>query len=512
MGGGETKTVTGNLPSWSGTKAMDETPSTTSDTPSFSILAINHRTEEKDIRDGVDKPRSPLPSASGGESVKNSTTTTTTISTKSRSKSTSTKERKDKRDKKEKKHPKGKPSADASPSKATRQKKETIDVPDITRQALDKEDKLLTTTTRETQEHLKRILDGANTLVAPASSTKTHSTKSKAKKNKGESKDTRKQKQSGDEKEKQSNSPSKTARKKEETRKRREPLMLSPFDYLQVKHFEPPQDDCSVFPDDISHLTLPIQLQELEKKHHKMPSLLCFLEEEKTVPYPSSKVASLLGGNSPEVEPDPGWSRKSRSRSRRRSKSLDTLGVDETPRSTASTQCRLLPCRSFDASHTPHPFIYWQAERRKNATSPPQRRASPSPSPIEKKRLSLEDSSPLLLIPEIPITPDDPKTPTSHGSGSIAAASSSFPAKTKSFVSRSAHTDESDVETGVVDNDDAEIVIIRVREDRPVRHNIDEDKPSLFYPCAYSIMGFLMIVIISAILVIFLTPEEDSAG
>ena len=499
---------------------MDETP-LTSDTPSFSILAMNHRTEEKGIRDGVDKessstlPRFPLPSASGGESVKNSTTitTTTTISTKSRSKSTTTKERKDKRDKKEKKHPKGKSSADASPSKATRQKKETIDVPaHIPSQVLDKEDKQPTTTTRETQEHLKRILDGADALVAPASSTKTHSTKSKTtKKNKGDSKDKRKQKQSGDEKEKQSNSPSKTARKKEETRKRREPLMLSPFDYLQVKHFEPPQDDCSVFPDDISHLTLPIQLQELEKKHHKMPSLLCFLEEEKTVPYPSSKVASLLGGNSPEVEPDPGWSRKSRSRSRRRSKSLDTLGVDETPRSTASTRCRLLPCRSFDPSHTPHPSIYWQAERRKNATSPPQRRASPSPSPIEKKRLSLEDSSPLLLIPEIPITPDDPKTPTYHGSGSIAAASSLFPAKTKSFLSRSAHTDESDVETGVVDND-AEIVIIRVRDDRPARHNIDEDKPSLFFPCAYSIMGFLMIVIISAILVIFLTPEEDSAG
>lgn len=124
----------------------------------------------------------------------------------------------------------------------------------------------------------------------------------------------------------------------------------------------------------------------------------------------------------------------------------------------------------------------------------------------------MEDSSrPLLLIPEIPITPDDPKTPTSHRSGSIAAAASSFPANPKSFVSRSAHTDESDVETGVVDND-AEIVIIRVRDDRPARHNMDEDKPSLFYPCAYTIMGFLMIVIISAILVIFLTPEEDSAG
>jgi hypothetical protein len=104
-----------------------------------------------------------------------------------------------------------------------------------------------------------------------------------------------------------------------------------------------------------------------------------------------------------------------------------------------------------------------------------------------------------------------------------AVAQPSFPtAETKSSTSRSspgAHTDrESDIETGFVDKGDDEVVVVIMRgvhdEDRPpTRHIIQkkENKLSLFYPCAYTIMGFLVIVILSAILVIFLVPEEDSA-
>ena len=99
-----------------------------------------------------------------------------------------------------------------------------------------------------------------------------------------------------------------------------------------------------------------------------------------------------------------------------------------------------------------------------------------------------------------------------------AVAQPSFPttAETKSSTSPSAHTDhESDIETGFVDGGDDEVVVVIMRvhdEDRPTRHIIKEkEKQSLFYPCAYTIMGFLVIVILSAILVIFLVPEEDSA-
>ena len=101
-----------------------------------------------------------------------------------------------------------------------------------------------------------------------------------------------------------------------------------------------------------------------------------------------------------------------------------------------------------------------------------------------------------------------------------AVAQPSFPtAETKSSRSRSsAHTDhESDIETGFVDEGDDEVVVVIMRgvpdEDRPPTRHIQkkENKLSLFYPCAYAIMGFLVIVILSAILVIFLVPEEDSA-
>jgi hypothetical protein len=98
-----------------------------------------------------------------------------------------------------------------------------------------------------------------------------------------------------------------------------------------------------------------------------------------------------------------------------------------------------------------------------------------------------------------------------------AVAQPSFPttAETKSSTSPSAHTDhESDIETGFVDEGDDEVVVVIMRvhdEDRPTRHIQEKEKMSLFYPCAYAIMGFLVIVILSAILVIFLVPDEDSA-
>jgi hypothetical protein len=282
------------------------------------------------------------------------------MSTKSRSTSTPTQEKKDTKDKRDKKHKKGETSADGIQSKATRKKKQpsktirTKEVPDSAILAIGEENKQTRlTTSREIEEHLKRVLDGADTLIAPVSSEKNNKTK------RGNSKERRRRKQRGDDEEaKPPKSPSKTVRKEEEARKRREPLMVSPFDYLQVKHFEPPLDDCSVFPDDISHLTLPKQLQELEKKHHHddMPSLLQILEKEQPAPYPSSKVASLLGGGlSPEVQPNPGWSRKSQSRSSSRSTSFESSIVDETPRAAASTQYRSIHCHSFDVSHTHHP-------------------------------------------------------------------------------------------------------------------------------------------------------------
>jgi hypothetical protein len=98
-----------------------------------------------------------------------------------------------------------------------------------------------------------------------------------------------------------------------------------------------------------------------------------------------------------------------------------------------------------------------------------------------------------------------------------AVAQPSFPttAETKSSTSPSANTDhESDIETGFVDGGDDEVVVVIMRvhdEDRPTRHMKEKEKLSLFYVCAYTIMGFLVIVILSAILVIFLVPEEDSA-
>ena len=338
------------------TKERDGTPAT-SDDP-CSILTTIHM-KETDIRDDVvyntkeastlprRRLRSPPPSEETTESMKNATT----MSTKSRSTSTTTKEKKDK---KNQKHKKGETSADGIQSKARTSKKKkpskriqtTVDVPDIAILDLGEADKQpRLTTCRETEEHLKRVLDGADTLIAPVSCEKN-------KTKRGNSKERRRRKQRGDDEEaKPPKSPSKTVRKEEEARKRREPLLVSPFDYLQVKHFEPPQDDCSVFPDDISHLTLPKQLQELEKKHHHhddMPSLLQILEKEQPAPYPSSKVASLLEGLSPEVEPNPGWSRKSRSRSSSRSQSFESSTLDETPRAAASTQYRWIPCHSFN--------------------------------------------------------------------------------------------------------------------------------------------------------------------
>jgi len=107
----------------------------------------------------------------------------------------------------------------------------------------------------------------------------------------------------------------KTTQKKEvskDTKKKRERLMESPFDFLQVQHFNLSQlsrgsnhsndDDRSLFSDDISHLTLPVQLRDLEKeyskkKKQKMNADTDEVDEEKTVIYPSVMIAALLGND-----------------------------------------------------------------------------------------------------------------------------------------------------------------------------------------------------------------------
>jgi hypothetical protein len=111
----------------------------------------------------------------------------------------------------------------------------------------------------------------------------------------------------------------KPTKKEEETRKRRERLMVSPFDYLQVKHFEPPQDDVSCFRDDISHLTLPKPLRELEKKYLKDMTSTPPFREETPVSYPALMVSSLLADQAAVNGPDPGWSRKAKPERKSRS-------------------------------------------------------------------------------------------------------------------------------------------------------------------------------------------------
>lgn len=349
------------------------------------------------------------------------------------------------------------------------------------------------------------------------------------------------------------NSPkSKPKEKEEEPRKRRERLMTSPFEFLQVKYIQPPADDDASFQDDISHLTLPKPLRELEKKQPQAQSssllgpsqpeyeespdgaLAMFLTSEATPQSSEEKISLQL------PKATPGWTRKpipsKIPRESKKSSSSTATGDKDSSGATASTKDNVSsPVLGSDiaiyASHTlhysdsyrnttekqkrndpsqekvhHHPHLQRNEEHRRNGI----RRKERIPNEIKRKETIDKEESTITNYNATSC--NKPGSTMALEIDSVMQPAASLGSSSKRTLATSMLADWEDIESGAGDAALSTVMIRVVGENGKPKEETTAHLAlwDRFYLFAGVIMCFLVIVIISAILVIFLVPRHST--
>lgn len=309
-----------------------------------------------------------------------------------------------------------------------------------------------------------------------------------------------------------------------EKKKRRERLLVSPFEYLQIQHI--PKTNSEEFHDDISFLTLPKPLRDLEAKAAKKvaandpPPRQPIMQTdhysnatstEKNIAAPVKAPANTSKSTSNAVSPTPGWSRRSKPERNRISMS------QEKQKEEASTDSPLSPQQSsiLSAHHDRSSSLVTATTQTTNTKPPeinddernPLRRNSPieTMEPNPSQRIELEsmtenstknaDKSPIVEMPSSNEATDSNVSNKRSRQASWLASTSLW---TRHTIEVSQRTLSDDVESGKLTSQGP----THFKTIGPVK------KIDRFWFLATAAVCFFLVVIITAVLIVLLAPQD----